>query len=70
MRHRAGVDARLAWRLLLVPRLVFAVGVIIWASLNVLLTRRRPQPPRLSPTGDDPVAAALRGCPACASVRG
>ena len=59
MRHRAGVRARLSWRLLLVPRLVLAIGVIIWALLNVLLTRRRPQPLRLSPTGDDPVADAI-----------
>jgi hypothetical protein len=55
------VRARLSWRLLLVPRLVLAVGVIIWALLSVLLRRRRrpPQPVRLSPTSDDPVADAL-----------
>ncbi|MBF9132410.1 hypothetical protein I0C86_26175 [Plantactinospora sp. S1510] len=53
------MPARLSWRLLLVPRLVLVVGVIIWALLNVLLTRRRPQPLRLSPTSDDPVADVL-----------
>jgi hypothetical protein len=42
-----------------VPRLVLAMGVIIWAVFRVLLTRRRPQPPRLPPTSDDPVADAL-----------
>jgi hypothetical protein len=44
-----------------VPRLVLAVGVIIWALFSVLLGRRRrpPQPVRLSPTSDDPVADAL-----------
>jgi len=44
-----------------VPRLVLAMGVIIWALLNVLLTRRRrlPQLVRLSPTSDDPVVEAL-----------
>ena len=41
------------------PRLFLALGVIVWAVLNVLLTRRRPQPPRLAPTSDDPVADAL-----------
>src|SRR5687767_7320972 len=59
MRHRARVHARLSWRLLLVPRLVLAIGVIIWALLKVLLTRKRPQPQRLSPSGDDPVADVL-----------
>lgn len=59
MRHRAEVHARLRWRLLLVPRMVLAIGVIIWAVFNVVLTRRRPQPIRLAPTGDDPVADAL-----------
>ncbi|MEH1127866.1 hypothetical protein [Micromonospora sp. CPCC 206061] len=41
------------------PRVVLAFGVIIWALLRVLLTRRRPQPPRLLPTGADPVTDAL-----------
>lgn len=54
-----GVRARLSWRLLLVPRLVLAIGVIIWALLKVLLTRRPPRPVRLSPTSEDPVADAL-----------
>lgn len=43
-----------------------AVGVIVWAVLNVLLTRRRraPRPVRLPPSGDDPVADALAdACP-------
>ncbi len=59
MHHRTGVRARLLWRLLLVPRLVLVAGVIIWALLNVLLTRRPSQPVRLAPTCDDPVANAL-----------
>ncbi|GLH96511.1 hypothetical protein Pa4123_17850 [Phytohabitans aurantiacus] len=59
MGHRAGVRARLSWRLLLVPRVVLAIGVIVWALLRVSLTRRRPRPPRLPPTSDDPVADAL-----------
>ncbi|MGC5033931.1 hypothetical protein [Micromonospora sp. DT229] len=53
------MHARLSWRLLLVPRLVLVVGVIIRGLFNVLLTRRRPQPLRLPPTSDDPVADAL-----------
>jgi hypothetical protein len=59
MRDRAGVRARLTWRLLLVPRLLLAAGVIIWALLRVVTTRRRPRPARLPPSGDDPVAGAL-----------
>jgi len=49
------------WRLLVVPRLVLAIGVIIWALLNVFLMPRRrpPRPVRLPPTSDDPVADAL-----------
>lgn len=41
------------------PRVVLAIGVIVWALLRVSLTRRRPRPPRLPPTSDDPVADAL-----------
>lgn len=43
------------------PRLVLALGVLLWAVLAVLLTRkRRPaQPARLPPTSDDPVADVL-----------
>ncbi|MEU8005156.1 hypothetical protein AB0B66_28705 [Catellatospora sp. NPDC049111] len=53
--------ARLLWRILVVPRLLLAVGVIVWAVLNVLLTprRRTPRPVRLAPSCDDPVAEAL-----------
>jgi hypothetical protein len=61
MRHRAVVDARLSWRLLLVPRLFLAAGVIVWALLNVLTARRPPQPPRRPPTAGDPVGDALAG---------
>ena len=59
MRHRAEVRARLSWRLLLVPRLVLVPGVILLGLVKVCLARRRPQPPRLSPTSDDPVAEVL-----------
>lgn len=45
----------------MVPRLALAAGVIVWAVIRVLTTRRRPQPPRLAPTADDPVGAALAG---------
>lgn len=43
------------------PRLILAIGVIIWAMLALLLRRRRrqPRPFRLPPTSDDPVADAL-----------
>lgn len=53
--------ARLSWRLLVVPRLVFAFGVIVWAFVDVLLAPRRSQPGRLPPTGEDPVGEALAG---------
>lgn len=43
------------------PRLLLAVGVVIWAVLNVLLTRRRRtlRPARLAPSCDDPAAEAI-----------
>ncbi|MFC4040007.1 hypothetical protein ACFO1B_16390 [Dactylosporangium siamense] len=55
------MDARLTWRLLLVPRLLLAAGVIVWALLNVLTARRPAQPPRRPPTAGDPVGDALAG---------
>lgn len=51
------------------PRLLLAVGVIVWAVLDVLLTprRRTSRPERLAPSCDDPVSKALAG--ACAVPR-
>jgi hypothetical protein len=53
--------ARLSWRLLAVPRVILAVGVIIWAVLRVFLTRQRrpPQPVRHPPSSGDPVTVVL-----------
>ena len=53
------VSARLRWRLLVVPRVLLAAAVLARAVVRVGLTRRRPQPPRLPPTGADPVGAAI-----------
>jgi hypothetical protein len=54
------VRARLLWRLLVVPRLILAVGVIIVALVVALMPRRRrSRPVRRPPTSEDPVADAL-----------
>jgi hypothetical protein len=45
----------------MVPRIILAMGVIIWALIRALLTRRPRQPVRLPPTCDDPVADVLAG---------
>lgn len=53
--------ARLSWRLLVVPRLLLAFGVIVFAVFMVLLTgwRRTPQPVRRPPSSGDPAGDAL-----------
>lgn len=55
--------ARLSWRLLAIPRLLLAFGVIVVAVFVVVLTgwRRKPQPARRPPTSGDPVGDALAG---------